>query len=144
MIGAVCRTPPLERKPKPKLKAQTEIAEKLDRAVRAWETLAPEKSFGGMTLSGFKTKVQESLDARQALRAATDQLLVAQNARTDTDGKTLQALLLVVNAIKGDPEHGDDSSLYEACGYVRKSERKSGLSRRKQEDRPTAGTTGLN
>ena len=112
------------------MKAQTEISEKLDRAVRAWETLAPDKSFGGMTLPEFTAKVQESLDARQALRAATDQLMVAQNARTDTDAKTLQALLLVVNAIKGDPEHGDDSSLYEACGYVRRSEKRSGLSRK--------------
>lgn len=126
------------------MKTKTEIAEKLDRAVRAWETLAPDKSYGGMTLPEFKAKVQESLDARQALRAAVDRLMVAQNARTNTDAQTLQALLLVVNAIKGDPDHGDDSSLYEACGYIRKSERKSGLRRVKQENRPTAGTTGLN
>ena len=112
------------------MKASIEIAERLGRATQAWENLAPDKSFGGMTLVQFKAKVQESLDARHALRAATDQLMVAQNARTDTDAKTMQALSLVVNAIKGDPEHGDDSSLYEACGYVRKSEKRSGLSRK--------------
>ena len=83
-----------------------------------------------MTLADFKASVQQSLDARKALREATDQLDVAQNARSDTDAKTMQALLLVVNAIKGDPAHGEDSSLYEACGYVRKSERRSGLSRK--------------
>lgn len=39
---------------------------------------------------------------------------------------------LVVNAVKGDPEEGEDGEFYEALGYVRKSERKSGLSRGKK------------
>ncbi len=111
------------------MKAPKQIVERLQRAVEAWETLAPEGTFGCMALRDFKAKVQESIDRRQALQVATDQLLAAQNARSDTDARTMQALLLVVNAIKGDPAHGDDSSLYEACGYVRKSERKSGLRR---------------
>lgn len=126
------------------MKGTREIAERLSQAVQAWESLAPDSKFGGMTLEEFKARVQESLDARQALRAATDQLISAQNSRSDTDSRMMQALLLVVNAIKGDPAHGEDSSLYEACGYVRKSERKSGLSRKSKEDRPTAGTNGLN
>ena len=33
--------------------------------------------------------------------------------------------------MKGDPEYGDDSDLYDAMGYTRKSERQSGLSRKK-------------
>jgi hypothetical protein len=32
--------------------------------------------------------------------------------------------------VTGDPAFGPDSSLYEAMGYVRKSERKSGLTRK--------------
>ena len=36
---------------------------------------------------------------------------------------------LVVNAVKGDPTAGEDSDLYEQMGYVRKSERASGLRR---------------
>jgi hypothetical protein len=31
------------------------------------------------------------------------------------------------------PSEGDDSALYEAMGYVRKSARKSGLTRKKNE-----------
>jgi hypothetical protein len=136
--------PRFRKENKDQMKNPKAVAERLERAIRAWETLAPEASFGGMTLAQFRVEVQRSLDARQALRTATDQLLVAQNTRSDTDAATMRALLLVVNAIKGDPAHGEDSSLYEACGYVRKSERKSGLSRGKQENRPTAGTSGLN
>ncbi len=40
----------------------------------------------------------------------------------------------VVNGVKGDPAFGEDCDLYEAMGYVRKSERKSGLSRKKGGD----------
>jgi len=36
---------------------------------------------------------------------------------------------LVVNAVKGDPNYGDDSDLYDAMGYTRRSERASGLTR---------------
>ena len=35
----------------------------------------------------------------------------------------------MVNAVKGDPAEGDNGELYEAMGYVRKSERHSGLHR---------------
>jgi hypothetical protein len=30
----------------------------------------------------------------------------------------------------GDPNYGDDSNLYEAMGYIRKSERASGLTKK--------------
>ena len=35
--------------------------------------------------------------------------------------------------LKADPTEGDDSALYKAMGYVRKSDRKSGLTRKKNE-----------
>ena len=43
----------------------------------------------------------------------------------------------MVNAVKGDPDEGEDGELYEAMGYVRKSERRSGLSRGKKTLVPT-------
>ena len=41
--------------------------EKIKRILNAWETLAPAKSFGGMTLAQFKATVQPSLDARDLI-----------------------------------------------------------------------------
>jgi hypothetical protein len=35
-----------------------------------------------------------------------------------------------VNSVRGTPGFGPDSPLYRALGYVRKSERKSGLTRK--------------
>ncbi len=104
--------------------------EKLNQLLKAWQDLAPDKSFGGMTLAEFKVKVKPSFDARDSIESAKSQLNDGQNRLGDSDAETLTLIQLVVNAIKGDPETGDDSSLYEAAGYVRRSERKSGLGRK--------------
>ena len=45
---------------------------------------------------------------------------------------------LVVAGVLADPTEGPDSSLYEAMGYTRKSERRSGLTR-KGNNAPTGG-----
>ena len=42
--------------------------------------------------------------------------------------------VLVVYGVMGNPAYGPDSDLYEAMGYVRKSERKTGLTRKKKTD----------
>ncbi|MGH8165489.1 MAG: hypothetical protein ACREP1_14265, partial [Rhodanobacteraceae bacterium] len=82
------------------------------------------------TLDQVKTAIQPSLDARDAILTADAQRREATNRRLDADRASMLLVGLVINAIKGDPAFGDDSALYEACGYVRRSERKSGLSRK--------------
>jgi hypothetical protein len=39
-------------------------AERISKVVKAWETLRPEKTFAGFTLSAFKAAVQPSFDKR--------------------------------------------------------------------------------
>ena len=104
--------------------------EKLNKLATAWQDLAADKSFAGMTLAEYNTNVKPSLDARDAVQTAEAQMMDALNRRQTADVESLGITLLVVNSIKGDPSLGEDSSLYEAAGYVRKSERKSGLSRK--------------
>jgi hypothetical protein len=106
-----------------------ENLEKINAVITAWTTLRPEKTFGGMTLAQFKTKVQPSLDSRASLSALESQVIATQNRRDDADQESVRAAQLVVNAVKGDPAEGEDGELYEALGYVRKSERNSGLHR---------------
>jgi hypothetical protein len=104
-----------------------------DRIVRtqsAWATLRPQKTFAGMTLAQLQEKVAPSLAARAIIARLENELIAAQNQRDDADAASLEAIQFVVNAVKGDPEEGEDGELYEAMGYVRKSERKSGLSRK--------------
>ena len=42
----------------------------------------------------------------------------------------------VVAGVIGDPAFGPNSSVYELMGYTRKSERKSGLTRKKESPQP--------
>ena len=113
---------------------------KLQRILNAWETLAPNKSFGGMTLAQFQAAVQPAQDARQRLDDLEDQIKQAQADRDRADSDFLAKAQQVVAGVLADPTEGPDSALYEAMGYRRKSERKSGLTR-KRTTPPTTPTT---
>ena len=94
--------------------------------------IAPEVSFGGMKAADFERKVQEMRDVRAEIED-TEAHLVALRARRDiVDAEGLEAEQLVVNGIIGDPNFGPDSPLYGATGRTRKSDRKSGLTRKKK------------
>jgi hypothetical protein len=111
---------------------------RISKVLSAWVTLRPTKSFAGMSLEQFQAKLQPSLDTRTAIAALDNQLIAAQNQRDDADKESIAAIQLVVNAVKGDPDEGDDGEFYEAMGYVRRSERKSGLTRAKSPAPTTA------
>jgi hypothetical protein len=70
-----------------------------------WQRLRPHKSFGGLTQCAL---------------------------RDDALAHCNEAALRVVWGARGDPEEGDDGELYGGFGYVRKSKRKSGLTRRRK------------
>jgi hypothetical protein len=107
------------------------IEEKLKRMLNAWRTLAPEKSFGGMTLAQFEAAIAPSISARQRIEELENQLAEAKTNRDDADEVSTDKAQLVVLGVLGDPTEGSDSALYEAFGYTRKSEYKSGLTRKR-------------
>lgn len=109
-----------------------DYSKKVSKVITAWETLAPTKSFGGMTLDEFKAKTKPSFDLRNEIAVLESQIIDTDTRLVDADVISNDATLLVVNAVKGDPEHGEDSALYAAMGYVRKSDRQSGLTRKAQ------------
>jgi hypothetical protein len=98
--------------------------------LKAWGQLAPTATFGGMTLQQYTAKVQPSLDARKQLDDLATATLSWTDKRDDADTDTLDANAAAIKGIVGDVNYGDDSDLYEACGYIRKSEKKSGLTRK--------------
>jgi hypothetical protein len=114
--------------------------EKLNSIINGWETLAPDKSFGGMTLAQFKAAVKPSFDTREELRALESQVQSKQIERDNADDESLRLVQRVVNGVIGDPAEGPDSDLYDAFGYTRKSERKTGLTRKKKTG-PGTGTS---
>lgn len=94
-----------------------------------------------MTLEQFKAKVDPSNQVRDSLLTVRSQRLDAQTQRAQHDEESLGALQLVVNSIKGEPTEGEDSALYQAFGYVRKSDRKSGLTRKSQTALPAPASS---
>jgi hypothetical protein len=105
------------------------VEERLETIKEAWNSLRKQKSFAGMTLAQFETAIQSSFNARAKIKDCENQLTAAQSEREAADAANNEIALLVVNAVKGDPTEGEDGELYAAMGYVRKSERKSGLKR---------------
>jgi hypothetical protein len=69
------------------------------------------------------------------LEVLENQVQSKQVERDHADAESLRLLQLVINGIIADPTEGPDSDLYAASGYVRKSQRQTGLTRKK-----TAGT----
>ena len=117
-------------------KAPKDVAAKLTKILNAWKTLQPAMTFGGMTYDQFAAKIQPSFDHRKTIANLQLDLINAQDRRDDADKLSLKAAALVVNSVKGDPAAGDNSALYEAMGYIRKSERKTGLTHKTKATPP--------
>jgi hypothetical protein len=113
--------------------------EKLRRVLDGWERLAPDKTFGGMTLAEFKAVTAPSLTTRQEIEEAEAHLKELHVRRDQADEVTTPKVQQVVAGVLADPEEGPDSPLYEALGYTRQSDRHSGLTRKgnKTTDNPT-------
>ena len=77
--------------------------------------------------------------AREQIDDLEDQLRLAKAARARADEEFLAKAQLVVAGVLADPTEGPDSALYEGMGYTRKSDRKSGLTRKRKP--PTTPTT---
>jgi hypothetical protein len=112
--------------------------DRITRTSTTWGNLRAKKSFAGLSLEKFNALVAPSVSVRTTIARLDNELIAAQNQRDEADRVSLDAVQLVVNGIKGDPEEGEDGELYEALGYVRKSERKSGLHRAGKTTAPSA------
>jgi len=101
--------------------------------LHAWAKLRPGKTLAGLTLEQCTALIQPCRDVRAEI-AESDLRLQSANARKATaDADFEKVLQRVINAVKADPEEGDDGELYEAMGFVRRSVRSSGLTRRRKE-----------
>ncbi len=98
-----------------------------------WLKLRPAKSFAGLTYEQFLITLKPSYDVRAEIAELEVRLQSARARLVTVDEQSLNVVQRVVNAVKADPEEGDDGELYVAMGYVRKRDRKTGLTQRKRE-----------
>lgn len=96
----------------------------------AWQTCAEGDTFSGMTREEFAAATEASIQKRKELEAAQALVTGLLQERAQADEQTRQLLLRVVNAVRGDPQHGEDSAMYRTMGYVPRSERARGLQRK--------------
>lgn len=114
----------------------TTILAKLQQVLNAWSTLAPNKKFGGMTIEEFRAVVTGAIDDRADVEAAEAQLTGSLGKRDTNDEARLAKLELIINGVRADPTEGPDSPMLTEMGYIRKSDRKSGLTRKKKTPKP--------
>jgi hypothetical protein len=107
------------------------IEEKYKRILSAWKNLATDKTFGGITIEQFEAQIEKSNSHRQRIDILDHEMKDAQASREAEDRETLKTCDLIVKNVLADLEYGDDSVLYEKMGYIRRSDRKSGLIRKK-------------
>lgn len=95
-----------------------------------WSELAPTETFAEMTLEQFKEATETPVTVRVRIEAAKAQLSALLRERASADKELRKTQSLVINSVRGNPQHGEDSPLYRALGYVPKSERENGTSRK--------------
>ncbi|MBK1856536.1 hypothetical protein JO972_16320 [Verrucomicrobiaceae bacterium 5K15] len=97
--------------------------------INAWQEFAAEESFAGMTLAEFEAATLPSVTVREEIGQGLVKIAGLRRQRDAHDSAMREQLSLVVNAVRGHPQYGEDCPLYKAIGYVPKSERASGLHR---------------
>lgn len=110
----------------------TRLIESRIKVIRAaWRDIAPDATFAGMTLAEFEVATEPPLALRSDMANLQTKLKGMKASQADVDMAANELTDLVVNSIKGTPGFGQNSPLYSACGYVRKSDRKSGLTQKR-------------
>lgn len=106
------------------------IVDRIQTFRTSWRELESDATFAGMTFAQFVVAVSPSLDLRAEVAALEKQLAGKKAMMADADEAANVTLDLVVHSVRGTPGYGQDCVLYQAFGYVRKSDRKSGLTRK--------------
>lgn len=83
-----------------------------------------------MTLAEFEAANEAPLRLRREIESLTLELIGKKAKRDDADRATRASLLMLADSVKGTPGYGPNGPLYGALGYIRNSEKKSGLVRK--------------
>jgi hypothetical protein len=111
-------------------KVQKNLVSRIGAFRVAWRDMAPEATFAGMSLAQFEEATQSPMRLRGEIVALERQWEGKKAERLIADSAANELLDLVVNSVRGTPGFGQDCALYRALGYIRKSDRKSGLTRK--------------
>jgi hypothetical protein len=108
--------------------------ESINSVIQSWSSNSLAKSFFGMTLDQYREAVKPSFDLRAEIAETQKRLKGLMAKRDDADVASTRLTQNIVQSVKADPTEGENSPMYGAMGYVRKSERSSGLKRASARD----------
>ena len=98
----------------------------------AWVEGAKAITFNGITQADFLTAIDAAAADDAAIADLEAELKMKRDVRDDKYKALDQQRSKVGLGVAGSPDYGNDSPLYGAMGFVRKSEKKSGLTRKKK------------
>ena len=98
----------------------------------AWFEGAKAVEFNGTTQTQFDADIDAAAAADASIDNREAQLKLEREARDDMYAALDEKRVKVGQGVVGNASYGDDSPLYGAMGFVRKSERKSGLTKKKK------------
>ena len=107
---------------------------RVEQPLDAWERLCPEQSFGEKTLAQYQQELEPFRTAKAKFAAADAAWDAARLERNAAYANALEITKQLVSSVKGHAKYGENSPLYHAMGYVPESERKSGLTRRREAE----------
>ena len=115
------------------------IRERVTQMNDAWEQGAKTTAFNGITQPQFDAKIKTAAAADQEIDDMEAALNLKKQTRDGLYADLMEDSVKILAGIKGDPAFGDDHPLVDAMGFVRDSQRKSGLTRGKKESKaPTS------
>lgn len=108
------------------------VTNRADKIVGAWKQQAGDKTINTYTVASF-TALQELVDEAEKELTKAEAKVTEERNKLQTALEALNtACGDVVEGVRGNKDLGGrNGSLYEAMGYVRADEKKSGLTRRK-------------
>ncbi len=112
------------------------IRERVTQMNDAWAQGAATAAFGGITRTQFDTKIKAAAAADQEIEEMEAAITLKKQARDSLYAALYDDSVKIIASVKTDPGFGDDHPLVDAMGFVRDSQRKSGLTRKK-EPKPT-------
>ena len=110
------------------------LINQLEVLAAGWEKYAQNETFSGYTLEQLKALIQALKELMAAMGALKLDYRGKIAARQSMAGELGDIRLRIVNCIRGHENFGEDSEFYRFLGFVTKSERKSGLTRKKAGD----------
>ena len=120
----------------PKKVDKTSINKRAAKMNDAWAEGAPKVEFMGVTQADLSAKMTAIEGKEQTLGDLRAQVKMLEDEINDDYADLDDTIVSVGNGVRGSKDYGDDSPLYGAMGFVRKSDRASGLTRKTKQTPP--------